>query len=119
MKKININKRRKLFMKKNVLTKGILVLLVITLLAIGFTGCGTVIPTTGTVYMIVTGGWWYDLEMDYMVQFWGVPPGTYALNNVSIGNHFFEATDTGGWWWGYDGFYQYITSGINYVYLYP
>jgi hypothetical protein len=106
-------------MKKNVLIKGILVLLVIALLTIGFSGCGIIIPTTGTVYMIVTGTWWYNLEMDYMVKYLDVLPGTYVLNDVPIGNHFFEATDIDGSWWGYDGFYQYITSGINYVYLYP
>jgi len=109
-------------MKKNVLTKGILVLLVITLLAIGFTGCGTVIPppvTTGTVYMIVTGTWVYNLYMDYNQKFWSASPGTYTLLNVPIGTHFFEAIDTWGWTWGYDGFNQYITGGVNYVYLNP
>ena len=109
-------------MKKNVLMKGILVLLVIALLTIGLTGCGTIIPpppTTGTVYMIVTGTYYYNLYMDYNTQYWDVPPGTYVLNNVPIGNHFFEAIDIDGTWWGYDGFYQYITAGINYVYLYP
>jgi uncharacterized protein YceK len=106
-------------MKKNVLIKGILVLLIITLLAIGFTGCGTVYPTTGTVYMLVTGTYWYDLYMDYSGKYWTVLPGTYILDNVPIGNHFFEAIDIDGAWWGYDGFYQYITAGVNYVYLYP
>lgn len=37
-------------MRKNVLIKGILVLVVITLLAIGFTGCGTVTTITPTFY---------------------------------------------------------------------
>jgi hypothetical protein len=41
------------------------------------------------------------------------------LYNVPIGNHFFEAIDIDGAWWGYHGQNQYITAGINYVYLYP
>jgi uncharacterized protein YceK len=109
-------------MKKNVLRKGILVLLVIALLTIGFTGCGTVIPpppTTGTVYMVVTGTYYYNLYMDYVQKYWGVAPGTYILYDVPIGNHFFEAIDTWGSGWGYDGFPQYITAGNNWVYLYP
>ena len=106
-------------MKKNALIKGILVLLVITLLAIGFTGCGTIIPTTGTVYLVVSGWWWYNLYMDYNQKYWGVTSGTYILYNVPIGSHYFEAIDTAGSWWGYDGYYQYITAGTNYVYLYP
>ena len=108
-------------MKKNVLTRGILLLIVVAVLAIGFTGCGVVPPpvTTGTVYLIVAGGFLYNLEMDYTVRFWGVSSGTYVLTNVPIGNHYFEATDTWGWTWGYDGFNQYITAGANYVYLYP
>jgi hypothetical protein len=107
-------------MKKNILTRGILLLIVIALLAIGFTGCApTPYPTTGTVYMIVYGDWWYNLEMDYNPQFLGVQSGTYILPNVPIGNHFFEATDTAGWLLGYDSSYQYIYAGTNYVYLYP
>ena len=107
-------------MKKNVLIKGILVLVVIAFLSLAFTGCYTPPPTTGTVYLVVSGWWWYDLYMDYNKQFWGVPAGTYVIHNVPIGNHFFEAIDTGGWWLGYHGFTQYITGGvINYVYLYP
>jgi len=52
-------------MKKNVLIKGILVLIVISLLAMGFTGCVTVYPTTGTVYIVVSGTWYYNIYMDY------------------------------------------------------
>jgi len=106
-------------MKKNVLIKGILILIAIALLTMGFTGCGTIIATTGTVYIVVAGGWYYDLEMDYIVRFWGVAPGTYVLYNVPIGTHFFEATDTWGPGWGYAWATQYITAGANYVYLYP
>ena len=107
-------------MKKNVLIKGILVLVVIAFLSLAFTGCYTPPPTTGTVYIVVTGGWFYDLEMDNIVKFWGVAPGTYVLYNVPIGTHFFEATDTWGPGWGYDFATQYVTGGvINYVFLNP
>jgi len=103
-------------MKKNVLIKGILLLIIIALLTIAFTGC---YATAGTVYLIVSGTFFYDLEMDSIVRFWGVAPGTYILYNVPIGVHFFEATDAWGWIWGYDSVTQYITAGINLVYLFP
>lgn len=110
-------------MRKNVLIKGILVLVIIAFLTIGFTGCGTTIittiPTTGTVYLVVSGWWWYNLYMDYTQKSWSVPSGTYVLYNVPIGSHYFEAIDTAGSWWGYYGVTQYITAGVNYVYLYP
>lgn len=106
-------------MKKNVLIKGILVFLVIALLSIGLLGCGPTYPTTGTVYIVVTGGWTYDIYMDYNQKFWSVAAGTYTLFNVPIGTHFFEAIDTWGWTWGYDSVTQYITAGVNYVYLNP
>jgi len=108
-------------MKKNILIKSILVIVVIALLAIGFCGCGTIIPpTTGTVYLIISVWSWstYDLYMDFIPQYWSVWSGTYVLYNVPAGSHFFEAYDT--WGWGYDAVTQYITPGvINYVYLYP
>jgi len=108
-------------MKKNILIKGILVLVVVALLAIGFTGCypTPIPPTTGTVYLVVGGYYWYNLYMDYVGKYWSVAPGTYVLYNVPIGNHFFEVYDIDGWTWGYDAVTQYITAGVNYVYLYP
>ena len=106
-------------MKKNILIKGILVLIVIALLTMGFTGCGAVIATTGTVYIYVYGTYYYDLYMDYIGKFWYVAPGIYVLYNVPIGSHFFQAIDVDGTWWGYDDVYQYIGAGVNYVYLYP
>ena len=106
-------------MKKNVLIKGILVLVVIAFLSLAFTGCYTPPPTTGTVYIVVTGGWWYNIYMDYNQKFWSAAPGTYTLFNVPIGSHYFEAIDTMGWLWGYHGVTQYIYAGVNYVYLYP
>jgi hypothetical protein len=110
--------------KKNTIMKGVLLLIVLAVLSMGFTGCGTTtiittIPTTGTVYIIVYGWDFYDLYMDYALKYWGATSGTYVLNNVPIGSHFFEAEDTWGWSWGYDFTTQYIYSGVNYVYLYP
>ena len=104
-------------MKRNVLMKAILISVVIALLSLAFTGCYTPPPTTGTVYIVVTGPYWYDLYMDYIGQFLDVPSGTYVLYNVPIGNHFFEAIDSVGSVWGYVGYTQYITAGNNYVYL--
>ena len=106
-------------MKKNILIKGILVLVVIALLPLAFTGCYTPPPTTGTVYIVVTGGWATDIYMDYIQKFDNIYTGTYTLYNVPIGNHFFEAIDDWGWTWGYDSVTQYISAGANYVYLYP
>jgi hypothetical protein len=108
--------RRRILMKKNVLIKGILLLVVIAVFAFILVGCD---GFTGTVYLIVGGYYWYDLYMDYVGKYWSVAPGTYVLYNVPIGNHFFEAIDIDGSSWGYDGVYQYINIGNNYVYLYP
>ena len=107
-------------MNKNVLIKGILVLIAIALLTMGFTGCGVVIVTTGTVYIYVnTGGWPTDIFMDYNQKFNNIYTGTYTLFDVPIGNHFFEAIDDWGWTWGYASVTQYIHSGVNNVYIYP
>ena len=110
-------------MKKNVLLKGFLILVLVSLLAFSIMGCvpaPTPPPTTGTVYLYVGGWYWYDLYMDYMGKFWGVPSGsTHILYNVPIGWHYFEAVDVDGPGWGYDDTSQYITAGVNYVYLYP
>ena len=107
-------------MKKNILIKGLLVLVVIAFLSLAFTGCYPPPPTTGTVYIIVSGTWYYNIYMDYDQIGWSRPAGTYKMtDDVSIGNHFFQAIDTWGSYWGYDSVYQYIHAGNNYVYLYP
>ena len=106
-------------MKKNVLIKGILVFIVIASLTIGFAGCGIIFSTTGTVYITVTGGWWYDLYMDTQKKYSNEQAGTYVIYNVPTGNRFFEAIDTAGWELGYDSVTQYIHIGVNHVYLNP
>jgi len=103
------------------LIKGILLLVVVSILAIGFTGCAPMpYPTTGTVYLRVYGSYTYDLYMDQYQYFNDKYQGTYTITNVPIGNHFFEAEDSvWGWTWGYDSVTQYIHVGANDVYLYP
>jgi capsular polysaccharide biosynthesis protein len=106
-------------MKNNVLMKGILVLIVIALLTIGFTGCGTTIiattptyPTTGTVYVYTDSYDYYYIYMDNVWQGESYYTSSYTvIYNVPIGNHTFEAS--GYWYYGYK--YQYISSGANYV----
>ena len=101
-------------MKKNVLIKGILVLVVLALLTVGFTGCGGgYYPTfTGTVY-VYTDSWDdYDIYMDGIYKTYSYYSSSYSvIYNVPIGYHTFSAD---GWSW--DGStYQYISSGSNYV----
>lgn len=103
-------------MKRNVFMKAILISVVIALFALVVVGCA---PITGTVYLVVGGYSYYYLYMDYIGLFFGVVAGTYALYDVPIGNHYFEAIDIDGAGWGYDSITQYITAGVNYVYLYP
>ena len=101
-------------MKNNVLMKGILVLIVIALLTIGFTGCGTtiIIPATGTVYVIVDAWDYYYIYMDGSYQGYSYYSSSYVpIYNVPVGYHTFEASG----YWYYGSKYQYIYSGTNYV----
>lgn len=105
-------------MKKNVLIKSILVLVVIALLTIGFTGCAPTYPTyptTGTVYVYTDSYDDYYIYMDNVYQGYSYYTSSYfVIYNVPVGYHTFEAD---GWW--YDGSkYQYIYSGANYVTIY-
>jgi len=107
-------------MKANIIKKGILVLIIIALLAIGFTGCTLIFSSTGTVYITVVGKWWYNIYMDGQEKCLNVTKEeTCVLYNVPTRNHFFEAIDTAGSSLGYDSVTQYIHSGVNNVYLYP
>ncbi len=79
------------------------------------------VPTTvtGTVYVVVSGSYEYDIKMDGFTEFTNVTDGTYTIANVSTGSHFFEAIDVLGASLGYDSETKNISSGSNYVYLYP
>ena len=107
-------------MKNNVLMKGILVLIVLTVLSLGFTGCGTTIITTttpaiGTVYVITDSWDDYYIYMDGNYQGESYYTSSYfPIYNVPVGYHTFEASG----WWYYGSKYQYISSGINYVTIY-
>ena len=106
-------------MKKSVLIKGILLLVVVSILAIGFTGCAPMpYPTTGTVHLsIANDNYWYDIYIDGVWQEETNGSGNLTIYNVPIGNRLFEAYDTsllnlyGSKW-------QYINPGSNYLTIY-
>jgi hypothetical protein len=112
-------------MKKSVLRKGIVVLLVIALLTIGFSGCGTVIPPlTGTVDITVTSAiilgkiiipidYTYDIYMDGI--YFGTTNNSWNLTRfyVPVGWHTFEAFSNFGP--GNGNTSKNISSGINQV----
>jgi len=104
-------------MKKNVLIKGILVLVVLALLTMGFTGCGSVYPvySTGTVYVWTDSYDNYYIYMDGVYKTYSYYSSSYvAIYNVPVGYHTFSAS--GNWWYGSTS--QYIYSGTNYVDIY-
>src|SRR5665648_828471 len=117
-------------MKRIFFTKVVLVILTIAVLGFGLAGCVTISPTTppieppfepttGTIQLVVSGTYTYDLTMDGITRFSNKQPGTYTLYNVPTGNHSFEAIDTWGSDVGYDSEIKYISAGSNYVYLSP
>jgi len=111
-------------MKKNVLIKGILVLIVIALLTMGFTGCGALVPpTTGTVIITIQGSYTfynYNIYLDNWLSWigttWG---GTFTATNITPGWHTFYADDST-WNWYWDSSTVYVTAGqTSYLTLYP
>ena len=120
----NFKKERKI-MKANIIKKGILILVVVSLLAIGFTGCTlTFYNIPGTVYIsinesdikgIILLPNSYTIYMDYNYNnIVGVINSneTLELAEVSLGYHTFEAWDTSGWYYGIVE-NRWIHSGIN------
>ena len=113
-------------MKKNVLRKGILVLLVITLLTIGFTGCSIVYPpaqTTGTVVITIQGSYAY-YNYNIYLDSGSYPIGTtsggvFTATYITPGLHTFKAVDsTWDYFWEEDS--VYVTAGqTSYLTLYP
>lgn len=110
-------------MKKSVLIKGILILIAIALLTMGFTGCGTIIPTTGTVIITIAGSYTYynyDIHLGSWSNYIGTTyGGTLTVTNLSPGWHTFYADDSI-WNYYYDYGTVYVTAGqISYLTLYP
>jgi len=117
-------------MKKNVLIKGILVLTVIALLTMGFTGCGIVISTPGTVVIYIAGsytGYNYNIYRGgsatsltpYGSYLGTTSGGTFIATNITPGYHTFKAVDS---FWNYywDADSVYVTAGgTSYLTLYP
>ena len=110
-------------MKKNVLIKSILVLVVITVLLLGLTGCLSITPptpTTGTVYITITGFWSSGTHDIYMDGYYlgTTSTASYMIPNVTPGTHTFEAgQNVVGT--TYDSETVNINVGSNYVTLYP
>ena len=101
-------------MKKNVLIRGVLVLLIIAVLTIGLTGCGTIIPcTTGTLIININDNYTYWVYIDG--NYWGMTNsyGDITLYNVPLGYHtiYVESTD----YWCDGTVYPTIYCGINNV----
>jgi hypothetical protein len=105
-------------MKKNILIKGILVLIAIALLTIGFTGCGVVLCTTATVNITTpSDSYWYWIYIDG--NYWGTTnsSGNITLYGVPTGYHTFYAEATDCSWWSCWNGYKYVTivCGVNNV----
>lgn len=99
-------------MNKKIIMKGIFLLIVIALLTVGFTGCGSstiIITTTGTVYITVSVPGYYDIYIDGVYQNTTNSSGKLIITKVPMGNYFFEVDghDYGysyyGRWWWYEG----------------
>jgi len=110
-------------MKKSVLIKGILVLIAIALLTMGFTGCGTIIPTTGTVVIIIAGSYTYYNYNVYLNSWFNqigiTSGGTFTATGLTPGLYTFYVDDTI-WNWYWDSGTVWVTAGVTtYITLSP
>jgi len=89
--------------------KGVLLLIALAVLSLGFTGCGVVISTTGTVYITVSVPGHYDIYVNGVSQGTTNGYGNFTLTGVPMGNHTFVADGYNdgysyyGYWWWYEG----------------
>ena len=111
-------------MKKNVFLKGILLLLLLSVLILGFIGCGIVIPTTtGTVIIIIAGSYTYYNYAVYLDSWYNrigtTYGGTFTATGITPGSHTFYVDDTV-WYYYYDYATVWVTAGqTTYLTLYP
>jgi len=113
-------------MKKNVILKSFLVLVAISLLVIGFTGCGVTynpFPTAGKVVITIAGSYAYynyDVYLDNYYNYIGTTSGqSFTVTGLTPGSHFFYVEDS-----AYNYYYEedsvYVTAGqTSYLTLYP
>lgn len=107
-------------MKKNILIRGILLLVVVALLTIGITGCEPIIPiplpcTTGTLSININDNYTYQVYIDEVL--WGTSDwnGDITLNNVPLGYHTIYVQSTAFPYYCQGNAYPTINCGVNYV----
>jgi hypothetical protein len=122
-----INKRREIVVNKSIIKKGLLIVVLITLLSIVFVGCTLILPpttTTGTVNISVVSGILlgkliipidstYDIHMDGIYIDTTNNSGNLTMVSVPVGWHTFEAFSNFGSGYGSTG--KYMSTGINNV----
>ena len=107
-------------MRKNILIRGILLLVVVALLTIGLTGCDPIIPIpsmTGTLNIDIDDNDTYQVYIDDVL--WGTTNwnGDITLNNVPLGYHTIYVQSTAFPYYCMGNADTTINVGINNVYI--
>ena len=105
-------------MRKNILIRGILLLVVVALLTIGLTGCTPVVPSiTGTLNIDIADNYTYQVYIDDVL--WGTTNwnGDITLNNVPLGYHTIYVQSTAFPYYCMGNAETTINVGINNVYI--
>ena len=106
-------------MKNNVLIKGILLLIVLAVLSLGFTGCETtIISTTPTyyaskIYIESWNGIYGDIYLDGTYLGYLYPYGYVTAYNVSYGSHTVSVYQLGYFWANYSIPVSYTGQSFN------
>jgi len=105
--------------KKNTIMKGVLVLIVLAVLSLGFTGCGTtIISTTPTyyasyIYIESWDGIYGDIYLDGTYLGYLYPYGYVTAYNVSYGSHTVSVYPLGYFWANYSIPVSYTGQSFN------
>ena len=88
-------------MKKNIIIKGVLLLIVLAVLAIGFTGCGVTFYAS-YIYIDSLDGIYGDVYLDDTTYLGYLSPWSYVTAyNVSYGSHTVSVYPLGYFWENY------------------